>query len=267
MKKTINRMDFLNKYGIEDQFNQSGLDWEQLMCIVEHFDNTRSDYEKIASDYVKVISGFSHIHSVKYRIKRVDSLLEKIITKRYDYLNDIEPINEKNYMKHITDLIGIRIIYLFKSDYLEIHNQLMKKYFDFLVQDVHIYLKDGDDPKIYKDIKKPVFEVNDFYRSIHYTLRATNDRDSPRIEIQTRTIFEEAWGEINHELVYKNRNSSEYLFLIQASQILSSLTGECDRFSSLMKDVNNNYIKKLSEQITTERVMQEVMNDFLHKKI
>ena len=276
---------FLLEYGIETQFNESDLDWDCLMRIATHFDEVRPDYEEIALGYVKAISNFDLIHSVKYRVKKVDSLLKKIITKSSDGLEDIEPINEENYMRLITDLIGVRVLYVFKRDYLAIHKQLMKAYDAQRTEDVHIKLKAGDDRKIYSGIKKPkpVFDENSVYRSIHYTLRATEKTDSPRVEIQTRTVFEEAWSEINHKLVYKNEDSSEYLFLMQASRILSSLTGDCDSLGDLMKGIHDDHLERLAKtreqevakgvvfnqkelNATSEQIMKEVMSDFLHKK-
>ena len=52
--------------------------------------------------------------------------------------------------------------------------------------------------------------MNKDYRSIHYVIR--NDTYDPssgvrlfqvKVEIQTRSIFEEGWSEINHSLIYK----------------------------------------------------------------
>ena len=279
------KMKFLHDYGIEVQFKASNLNWDQLMHIATSFNEIRPEYEKIALGYVKAISNYDCIHSVKYRVKYVDSLLKKIITKSSEGLEDFEPINITNYMRLITDIIGVRVLYVFKSDYLAIHKQLMRDYDALRTEDVHIKLKDGDDKKIYSGIKKPspVYDENSVYRSIHYTLRATEKKDSPRMEIQTRTIFEEAWSEINHRLIYKNENTSEYLFLIQASRILSSLAGECDSLGDLMKGIHDDYLMKLTDKcrkeearsvlhnqkelsITSEQVMKDVMKEFLHRK-
>lgn len=280
-----NKKKFLQEYDIETQFIQAGLKWDRLIAIAQHYDNIRPEYEKIALDYIKAISDFDHIHSVKYRVKKVDSLLKKIITKSCDGLEDIEPIDDSNYMRLITDLIGIRVLYVFKSDYLVVHNQLMKAYDMQRAEDVHIKLKTGDDKKIYSGIRKPkpVFDENSAYRSIHYTLWALKEKNGPKMEIQTRTVFEEAWSEINHKLVYKHSNSSEYLFLTQASTILSSLTGECDSLGDLMKMIHDNHLKRLTEmhskesqdavlfypkELSTisEQVMKDVMGEFLHRK-
>lgn len=57
------------------------------------------------------------------------------------------------------------------------------------------------------------------------------------VEIQTRSIFEEGWSEINHKLLYKRGNLrlDEEILLKQASSILSSLAGDCDTLGELIE--------------------------------
>lgn len=79
------------------------------------------------------------------------------------------------------------------------------------------------------------------YRSIHYTIRAIKDNVMVHIEIQTRSIFEEGWSEINHKLLYKKNSLSldEEVLLKQTSSILSSLAGDCDTLGELMMRIVN----------------------------
>ena len=91
-----------------------------------------------------------------------------------------------------------------------------------------------------------------------------------RLEIQTRTIFEEGWSEINHKLVYKNQSVDDYFVLLQASKILSTLVGNCDTLGTLMKNIYDEYLKRINCQSfnskldeKTNKVMNEVLKDFL----
>lgn len=93
---------------------------------------------------------------------------------------------------------------------------------------------------IYKGLKNVEFQFGVDYRSIHYTVRHTDaDKIMVPIEIQTRSIFEEGWSEINHNLLYKKSHISvaEEIVLKQASSILSSLAGDCDTLGDLMKTI------------------------------
>lgn len=104
-------------------------------------------------------------------------------------------------MIEITDIIGIRALYVFKN----------------------VEFQNGVD-----------------YRSIHYTIRHVNHEGILiPIEIQTRSIFEEDWSEINHKLLYKREYSdiAEKALLIKTSSVLSSLAGDCDTLGDLMKSI------------------------------
>lgn len=162
-------------------------------------------------------------------------------------------INKKNYLKEITDLLGIRILYIFKEECFSVHEQIMEKFGGQTAENVHIKLRDGDDEEFYAQIKKqssPIVEKN-IYRSIHYTFYSNkNCTDEAKIEIQTRTIFEEGWSEINHKLVYKNV-ADKYEVLKNASNVLNSLVGNCDNMGSMMKVLHDEYINGLNSDKTS----------------
>lgn len=265
-----NKERFLQENDLYESFIKSKLNWNQLMAIADDFESKRPEYEELALQYVKRISDFDRIHSVKYRIKKTDSFIKKIIAKTCDGLKGI---NTTNYMVKLTDLIGIRVLYIFKSDYLHVHNQIIEAYFPQMTENVHVKLREGDDAEIYADIRDAVIEPNAVYRSIHYTLRSREENNSARMEIQTRTLFEEGWSEINHRLVYKNESVAGFTRLSQASRILSSLAGDCDTLGNFMKDISDEFITRLAEKridykkidTKTEILLSEVMSDIFNK--
>lgn len=266
-----NKELFLKNYQLEDEFEKSGYTWTELMDIASEFDkNRREKYPRIIQKYISEIATFDGIHSYRYRIKETDSLIKKIITKAN---TKKKKVTINNYLTNITDLLGIRLLYVFKEDYYKVHKQLIEKYQHLLVENVHIKLQKGDDESLYERILDcdPIPEYNSTYRSIHYTLCADeNDMKGARLEIQTRTIFEEGWSEINHKLVYKNQNVDDYFVLLQASKILSTLVGNCDTLGMLMKNIYDEYSKRISYSPKnsrldekTDKVMNEVLRDFL----
>lgn len=193
--------------------------------------------------------------------------MKKIITKSAK--KGIK-INFNNYLTEITDLIGIRIIYIFKEDYYRIYEQINEKYSNRFAENIHIKLRTGDDKKIYQKILQntdPIIEENNVYRSIHYTLYSKRDEEKayPKIEIQTRTIFEEGWGEISHSLVYKNTvtdMSDSSNILDESSKILSALVGNCDSIATLMKTIYDEYVNLQQEGTEDDvPVSSEVADD------
>lgn len=247
---------FLRLNNVEKQFAKSGYSWEVLMDIGTDYEQRQAELLKIIHQYIVEISRFENVHSYRYRIKSTESLLAKIIRK-------YKGLTVENYYTEITDLLGIRILYIFKSDYLLIHQQIMQRYGNQKAENIHLKLREGDDQNTYEDMLKSndvKIEKNNIYRSIHYTFYASpkNITNSPKIEIQTRTIFEEGWSEIDHKLVYKT--SSKMKNQLEAmSKILSDLVGTCDSVGSLMKYMENGAIEYKDDAI------KDVLIKFLKK--
>lgn len=239
-----NKETFLSLYDVKKEFETGKISWEELIKIGEDFEKKRNrEYFQIIQKYIAQISTFSHVHSYRYRIKKTNSLLAKIIRKS---AKRSTKITLNNYFREISDLLGIRILYVFKEDYWPIHKQIMDVYNNRLVEHVCLKLKSGDDQKLYSKMlgsyNNIKVEENELYRSIHYTLNATDDMiNQPKLEIQTRTIFEEGWSEINHMLVYKQNIDSIDLQI--ASGVLSDLVGSCDNIGQLMKHIYDDSAK------------------------
>ncbi len=236
----INKHDFLKKYNNEELFLQSGLSWKTLMEIAADYLSKTKIFKETAADFVQEISNLEPVHSVRFRIKNPEHLIEKIIRKSVEYENTDIQFNKDTYLIEITDIIGIRALYVFKSDYLPLHKMLISKYKKNFCEKPQVKLRRGDDPSIYYGLKNVEFQNGVDYRSIHYTIRHINHEGIIiPIEIQTRSIFEEGWSEINHKLLYKREYSdiAEKALLIKTSSVLSSLAGDCDTLGDLMKSI------------------------------
>ena len=242
-----NQEEFLRRYKLVDLFPKCGVTWETLMAIGEDYETKcygagrdkqeyRGEYFDILQGHIAKIASFKNVHSYRYRIKKTASLLAKIIRKSSERGNSC---TVSNYFNKITDLLGLRILYVFKEDYWSVHQQIMAEYENQLAQDISIKLKMGDDRGMYEKLLREYSNVrvdeNNTYRSIHYTIYAkTTDIDAyPRVEIQTRTVFEEGWSEINHKLVYKRGVKGQELK--KTSDVLSAMVGACDSIGALMK--------------------------------
>ena len=127
-------------------------------------------------------------HSVKFRVKSIDSVLEKVTRKSYG-----------PDLARFTDLVGIRIICLSPS-HLDAVTKLLHSEFSVLeVVD-----------------KRPRPDSEEFgYSSIHVICKLGGtergklteflDLANIEFEIQVRTILQEAWSEMDHRLVYKSK--------------------------------------------------------------
>ncbi len=261
----IDQQTFLKKFGIKDLFYKSNLSWEMLMQIAEDYESKMEVFQEIAVTYVNQLNSLPQVHSVRYRLKDIEHLIEKIIRKAVEYEDLNIVYNVDTYLVEITDIIGIRALYVFKSDYLALHNEIIARYKKNFCEKPQVKLREGDDKKIYSGLRNVEFQVDSMYRSIHYTIRAAKGEIIVPVEIQTRSIFEEGWSEINHKLLYKNNglNIDEEILLKQASSILSSLAGDCDTLAELMTRIVNkedefNFIKDCNSK-NSDAILDELI--------
>ena len=105
-----NKELFLKNYQLEDEFIKSGYTWAELMEIASEFNKNREEkYPRIIQKYISEIATFDGIHSYRYRIKETDSFIKKIIIKA---TTKNKKVTISNYLTNITDLLGIRLLYV-----------------------------------------------------------------------------------------------------------------------------------------------------------
>ena len=75
--------------------------------------------------------------------------------------------------------------------------------------------------------------IGGYYRSLHYIIKY----HGYYLEIQGRTLFEEGWSEIDHDIVYPYYKDDE--MLTEFSGLLNRLSGMADEMSS--------YFRKMKE--------------------
>lgn len=222
--------------------------------IYDDYSLWKSKCEDIKKDIWDIIEKFKGVHLHTSRIKSVDSLIEKVIRKRYVWLGDDDSkyanISAENYKDIITDLVGLRLIINYRGHWLDIHNEILSEFpldlsrtyeEDELLAHISgrniqaelpkVYYAEGDDIRQYKEngLKTKKHSMN--YRSIHYTL----SYQGTYIEIQVRTIYDEAWSDCDHNYVYKKDDNRSHTALEQVSSILSKLTNLASDIGEQMK--------------------------------
>ena len=232
-------------YGISgERLAAAGLSWEGLEKIEEGYEKIRGGLESVGSYVVATLLKCPKVHSIKYRLKDKDHLLEKILRKREE--NNERIITVDNYRDEITDLVGIRALHLFKEDWQTVHGYIKDTW--ELVEQPTAYVRSGDSEKIIEFYKKNDCKVQEHrfgYRSVHYLISSSPDRERYRIEIQARTVFEEAWGEIDHVISYPYAQDNE--LLVRLSSILNRLAANADELGSYMR-----YLKTRTDSMQDE---------------
>ena len=231
------------------------IDQKELILIKEEYlkiDKLLHDISKDFIDEYLYEIDKAGIHSYRYRTKDPDHLIEKIVRKQKENPEKFKGLDHTNYYKFITDLIGIRVFFLYREDWKYFHNYITSRFennpeiyvvdrladFDedinhyYVAERPKVYKRSGDS-KIYDDNEIEV-KTEGIYRSLHYIIKYKGYY----VEIQGRTLFEEGWGEVDHDIVYPHNQNDE--MLKEYSKMLNRLSGLADEMSSYFRKMKEN---------------------------
>ena len=250
---------FLNRSRIDKAvWVQSGLDWATLTAIrndhVAQFENLRVSAELFAG----LIQRFPSVHSVRWRIKNPDHLLEKIVRKCVDQKEKYRSITEHNYFEIVTDLVGLRALHLFKDDCFSIDEDLRNTWTP--AEPPKAYFREGDPQDLIDRFQKNGFEVEKHpagYRSIHYVCSTQPVQRRVLAEIQVRTIFEEGWSEIDHRVRYPNFSENELVAYFL--NIFNRLAGSADEMGTFVQDLTTALSDLDAKLIATNQKKEEAL--------
>lgn len=247
---------FLKKYRIDEKdLEEAKISWEELRAIQDNYMEIEGKLRKIGKDFV---DGYLYdieragIHSYRYRTKEPGHLLEKVIRKKKEQPEKFKNIDHTNYWKYMTDLIGIRVFFLYREDWRHFHEYITsvfennpKRYVedreaDFNEDDSCYYI--AERPKVYRrNGDSRIYDENlidiksdGIYRSLHYIIKY----QGYYVEIQARTLFEEGWSEVDHDIVYPYYKDD--VMLKDFSTLLNRLSGMADEMGS--------YFRRMKEQ-------------------
>ena len=243
--------EFFEKYNMGySDYESAGIGWEELQAIHDHYGSIEQKLRGIGKDFVDEYLydiEKAGIHSYRYRTKEPGHLVEKIIRKRNELPEKFARIDRTNYWKYVTDLIGIRVFFLYREDWRHFHEYITSVFendpeqyvgdreadFDgdvnhyYIAERPKVYRRTGDS-RIYDedliDIKS-----DGIYRSLHYIVKYKGYY----VEIQARTLFEEGWSEVDHDIVYPYFQDDE--MLKDFSTLLNRLSGMADEMSSYFR--------------------------------
>jgi len=231
---------FTQKYNISAQnFEKAAITWDELLAIKSHFEGRQALFSKFSNDILNIINNCGAMHSVKIRIKDSEHLIEKIVRKNIESANDPASgprVSIENYIESLNDIVGVRVLHLFKDEWPEIHSFISENF--SLASPPSAYVREGDMKSVTDAYEKNGCRVlkHPFgYRSVHYVI--FNEDKTLRAEIQVRTLFEEAWSEIDHKVRYPYFSDDE--ILKNYSMMLNRLAGSADEVSTYIKLIRN----------------------------
>jgi len=163
--------------------------WEEHPDYIRKFLLQRPQYEQLCKEVAYILENRLRGAQIEYatitsRAKTLASFAEKIVRKNYQ-----DPFSE------ITDIAGVRIVFLYKNDFPEIENIIKSEF------------------KIFEKINTAEKQSDDKfgYGAVHFLVKLGKKSAGARYddlkdltcEIQVRTIVQDAWAILAHHLVYK----------------------------------------------------------------
>jgi len=260
----ITQKEFFAKYNISElEFRSTGLKWKDLEKIHVDFEERRKQYEPTAKDIAERLLQAKKVHSVRYRVKESEHVIEKIIRKKIE--DPDKSYSLQNYYLKLTDIIGVRALHLFKDDWELIDDYIVKTWETKETPTANI--RKGDPDELIKRFEEKGYDIKEHkygYRSVHYIIGTSPTKQSFTAELQVRTIFEEGWSEIDHNVRYpydlENPLLKQYLILF------NRLAGNADEMGTYLKYLQNELTKK---DLTHRNAIieREKMIDELKQKI
>jgi ppGpp synthetase/RelA/SpoT-type nucleotidyltranferase len=263
MREMDKKEVFLQKYRITDKFLElEKLDsnlWDTLKEIYDDYEYKikHGVYKKVINNFIQELGTPSAMHSMRYRIKSPESLIVKIINKKCSDFTDSDYINisKGTYGKVIMDLLGARILIRHRYQWEEIHDLIWNLYYKgtekyvknrtvdyigdaneaFLAERPKVFYRYEESTKCYELKGRDTFDFeknNPGYSSNHYVI----NYHGIYIELQVRTLFDEAWSENDHDFVYKLHAGNKKLVLGRTSNLLSKVAEVADELSMFMHD-------------------------------
>lgn len=211
--------------------------WQNDVRVIRAFLDIRPIFEKLSEEVAYILekqvkAADIEYASVTHRTKILDSFCEKTIRKGY-----------KEPLKDITDIAGVRIVFLYLSDRSKIET-IIEKQFDVVEKT----------DKVNKD------DTERFgYGALHYLVRLGRGYAGARYdelkklicEIQVRTILQDAWAIVAHHLSYKQESDIPR----ELRRKLNALSGLFETADDQFNQVRNErtiYKDKIKKQISVQ---------------
>lgn len=222
----------------------------------ETYDQHRPIFKEILSgveNRLKDTLKLASMPTFKTRVKKFDSYYRKLIR--------VKPKIVENQLPVLTDMIGIRVICAFLEDIGNVERQIVEN-FDV----VEIERKGAE--QTFKEFG---------YESVHVLIKLPQDLITEKIkkyipedlvcEIQIRTILQNAWAEVEHELVYKSEFSP---FDLPLRRKLASMNASLTLADIIFQEIRD-YQNKLNNELDCRRMSfyekaDELSNELLLPK-
>ena len=196
--------------------------WDEQPGVIRIFMEVRPQYEELCKEVEYILRKRMDESSLEYsaitsRAKTLRSFANKIARKNYE-----EPL------RNITDLAGVRVVYLYKSDRSAIEK---------IIENEFVLIEKVD--------KLDEQDADKFgYGALHYLVRLGRKSSGARYddlktlvcEIQVRTVGQDAWAIIDHHLSYKQESDVPKILRRKINSLSGFFETADDQFDRVRAD-------------------------------
>ena len=195
--------------------------------ILDEFDRNRKRYDLFAAKMEGLIRDLLsaigvHVHSVSRRVKERESLGRKLLrgNGKYTRLGDV------------TDIAGIRIVAYFAAD--------VDRIAECIEREFAVDRRNSPDRRAASDPDR--FGYGSLHQVVGLSLARLKLAEyraytGLKIEVQTRSILQHAWAEIEHDLGYKTSNAVPQVIRRRFSRLAGLLELADEEFQSIRNEL------------------------------
>jgi putative GTP pyrophosphokinase len=225
--------------------------WYSDPLTIKKFQEQLPDYISLAEEIAFILTEKLKENNIKFssvvhRAKSLESFLEKIKErKKYD-----APFEE------VTDFAGVRAVYLYLDD--------LDRIKEVINQEFEVDLNNTSDKSV--DQETGELTADKFgYNGVNFIVKLKEKYTGPRYdrlknlfcEIQVRTISQDVWAIINHDLIYK-KESQVPVELRRKVNAISATLEVVDNFFNLIKQDKKKYIERIKAE---ENFLKQELNN------
>jgi len=209
-------------------------------------------YDVHESDMQRKISNIEDIFANARDQEKIPIYMTRSRVKSYESSYLKTKRKQKTDIGQITDLLGIRVLCLFKQDIFEVYDFLLRHLNNNSKELTEVIIYHNEEKNEYKNLFQEIINIKKHknvefefvadkgsYQSIHITGYLTCETDSSislPFELQLRTLLQDVWGELEHKLSYKKNPHS---FIIQSFDLLARDLQTNDMLLSNLYDLSN----------------------------
>ncbi len=194
------------------------------------YENQLPHHEASVRFFCELIATIPAVETVSGRTKKYEECISKFKRK---YLSQIKP-DDDNYKisEHLTDLVGIRAVCNYSEEVQEIRRKLNKFFKEIEIIDKSNQLEKTDDKFGYKSLHLQLV-----LKSRLKGLPEAGKFRNIKIELQIRTVIQDAWSILDHKIKYKKSIPHDLKRRINRLSALFEIAD--DEFLNIQKEISN----------------------------